>query len=156
MVKAKKVELIMELRQLRKQKQITYQHIADVTEQNGEAVSLSTIKKVFNEKELFDHDYNTILRPISDALMEPGDDDSLEIKVLQTRLSIKDEVIRQLQERLAAKDNKYRDREEFYKEQIDFYKDQIRFKDDQIKRFAANIDRKDAMLRKYIEGDITE
>ena len=38
-------------------------------------------------------------------------------------------------------------------EQIEFYKDQIKFKDEQIKRFAENIDRKDAMLRKFFTKD---
>lgn len=47
MLNAKKVEFIDELKELRKEKGISYQQIADETEANGEAVSLSTIKHVF-------------------------------------------------------------------------------------------------------------
>lgn len=50
MVNAKKLELINELKALRLEKNITYQEIADCTEANGEAVSLSTIKMVFSER----------------------------------------------------------------------------------------------------------
>lgn len=53
---AKKLEFIEELKALRKEKGITYQQIADETEVNGEAVSLSTIKHVFSDKYSHDHD----------------------------------------------------------------------------------------------------
>lgn len=150
MVNTKKWELIAELRQLRDKKGITYQQIVDSTTAIGQPVSLSTVKKVFNEKYEHDYDYNNVLKPIADVLQSPGEEDDLEIKVLQTRLHIKEEIIRQLQERLAAKDYKYKEREEFLKLQIEFYTEQIRFKDDQIKRYQGNIDRKDAMIRKLL------
>ena len=153
MVNAKKLELIAELKELRKEKGITYQEIADRTESNGEAVSLSTIKMVFSNKFQHDHDWNNVLRPIANVLMPPSDEDSLEIKTLQTRVELKDEIIKQLQSRLELKDQKHKDRETFLMEQIDFYKSQIKFKDEQIKRFAENIDRKDAMIRKFIEEE---
>ena len=153
MVNAKKLELIAELKELRKEKGITYQQIADMTEANGEAVSLSTIKMVFSNKFRHDHDYKNVLKPIANVLIPPSDDDSLELKTLQTRLEYKDEIISQLQDRIAAKDQKHRDRETFLMEQIDFYKEQIKFKDEQIKRFAENIDRKDAMLRQFLITD---
>lgn len=150
MVHAKKVELVLELRELRKKKGVTRQQIADATEANGQGVSLSTIKKVFNEKYTHDYDYEHVLKPIADVLLENGDEDNLEVKVLQTRLQIKDEIIKEKNEQLANKENKYREREEFLKMQIEFYKEQIQFKDEQIKRFHTNIDRKDAMIRQLL------
>lgn len=150
MVNAKKVELISELRQLRDKKGITYQQIVDATESIGYPVSLSTVKKVFNDNYTHDHDYNNVLKPIADVLQSPGEEDDLELKVLQTRLQIKEEIIHQLEERLVNKDHKYKEREEFLKMQIEFYTEQIRFKDDQIKRYQGNIDRKDAMIRKLL------
>ena len=42
MLSAKKIEFIEELKELRKERGITYQQIADATEKNGEAVSLSS------------------------------------------------------------------------------------------------------------------
>ena len=154
---AKKLEFIEELKALRKEKGITYQQIADETEVNGEAVSLSTIKHVFSDKYSHDHDWKTVLRPIANVLMPPTEDDDLETRALQTRIELNKEIIKQLQERLETKEQKHKDREEFLIEQIDFYKEQIktkdeqiRFRDKQIKRYEDNIDRKDAMIRELI------
>jgi transcriptional regulator with XRE-family HTH domain len=153
MLNAKKVEFIDELKALRKEKGISYQQIADETEANGEAVSLSTIKHVFSDKYNHDHDWKNVLRPIANVLMPPTEDDDLETRALQTRLELNKEIIKQLQDRIEAKEQKHKDREAFLMEQIAFYKDQIKFKDDEIKRFQENIDRKDAMLRKYLNED---
>lgn len=147
MVNAKKLELIEELKALRLEKGITYQQIADKTAENGEPVSLSTIKLVFSDKHNHDHDYNNVLKPISDVLTPPSDDDTLELKVLQTRLELKEEMINQYQERLYNRDKKQKDREAFYMQQIDFLQAQINFKDEQIKHHNEAMDRKDAALR---------
>ena len=153
MLNAKKTEFIEELKELRDQKGITYQQIADETEKNGEAVSLSTIKHVFSDKYNHDHSWELTLRPIANVLMPPSEDDDLETRALQTRLELNKEIIKQLQSRIDAKEQKHKDRESFLMEQISFYKDQIKFKDDEIKRFQDNIDRKDAMLRKFLSED---
>lgn len=150
-VNSKKLELIQELKELRQQKGMTYQQIADKTVENGEGVSLSTIKLVFSDTRSHDHDYNNVLKPIANAL---SDEDTLEIKVLQTRLSLKDEIISQLRDRLARKEQRHRDQEAMLLEQLAFYRDEVKFKSEEIKRFQQNIDRKDAMLRKYLmDGD---
>lgn len=150
MLSAKKLKFIEELKQLREEKGITYQQIVDETEKNGEPVSLSTVKHVFNDKYDYDHDWKAILAPIANVLIPPSEDDNLEVKTLQTRLELNKEIIKQLNSRLESKESKFKDREMFYKEQIEFYKDQISFKDDQIKRYQENIDRKDAMIRSLL------
>lgn len=153
MVNAKKLELIEELKKLRQQKNLTYQQIADMTEENGCPVSLSTIKLVFSNKRNHDHDYNNVLKPIADVLSPPAHEDQLEIKILQTRLELKDEIINQLQDRIAKKDSKHKNREEFFIDQLQFYKEQIQFKDSQIKRLNEAIDRKDRMIRQKLIED---
>ena len=153
MVNEKKLELIEELKALREEKGITYQEIADRTAEIGCPVSLSTIKHVFNDRYNHNHDYNNVLRPIADVLSPPADDDQLEIKILQTRLELKDEIIRQLQNRLNMKEQKHKDRENLLLELIEFYKEQIIFKDSEIKRYCTNIDRKDSILRKLMFED---
>lgn len=153
MLSAKKSEFIEELKELRKEKGITYQQIVDETEKNGEGVSLSTVKHVFSDKYNHDHDWKNVLRPIANVLMPPSEDDNLETRALQTRLELNKEIIKQLQERIDNKEQKHKDREAFLMEQISFYKDQIKFKDEEIKRFQDNIDRKDAMLRKFLSDD---
>ena len=150
MVNAKKQELIEELKALRIEKGYTYQQIADETELMGCPVSLSTVKLVFSDKRSHNHDYNNILRPIADVLSSPSADDTLEIKTLQTRLELKEEIIKQYQLRIENKDKKYKDRESFYMQQIEFLQNQINFKDSEIKRLTENIDRKDATIRYYL------
>ena len=93
MVNETKLELIDELKALREKKEITYQEIADRTLENGTPVSLSTIKHVFSDKYNHNHDYKNVLKPIADVLSPPADDDQLEMKVLQTRLELKEEII---------------------------------------------------------------
>ena len=153
MVNEKKLELIDELKALREEKGVTYQEIADRTATNGTPVSLSTIKHVFNDRYSHDHDYNNVLKPIADVLSPPTDDDELATRILQTRLELKEEIIDQLQSRLAAKEQKHKDREDFLREQLEFYRDQIEFKDSQIKRLNLAIDRKDEMIRRHLIED---
>lgn len=152
MLQHKKRELIEELKRLRIEKDYTYQYIADKTEENGEGVSLSTIKLIFSDRDSHDHDYNKILKPIANVLL-PFNEDDLEAQTVQTMLDYKNEIIRQLQERIERKELKYKEREQFLMEQLSFYKEQIKFKDSQIKRLNESIDRKDAMIRKYLIDD---
>lgn len=147
MVNAKKTELISELKALRIERGITYQQIADKTEENGHPVSLSTIKLVFSDKHNHDHDYNNVLKPISDVLTPPSDDDTLELKVLQTRLELKEEIINQYQNRLENKDKKHKDREIFYMNLIEHLQEEISFKNEQIKHHNEAMDRKDATIK---------
>ena len=156
MVHAKKTELINELKALRLEKGITFQEIADKTEVNGEPVSLSTIKKVFSDRYNHDHDYNHVLKPIANVLSPASENDSLEVRTLQTRLELKEEIINQYQERLDSKDKKYKDRELFYMKQIDFLQNQIAFKDEQIKHHYETIDRKDNLIRELLVDNNNE
>jgi len=154
LVSAKKDELVEELKKLRKEKGLSYQEIARLTEENGEAVSLSTIKLVFSDKHNHNHDYQKVLKPIADVLSPPSDNDSLEIRTLQTRLDLKEEIIKQYQDRLVAKEQKYKDREAFYMQQIEFLQSQISFKDEQIRHHNEAMDRKDAFIKSLIaNGD---
>lgn len=66
-------ELILELKQLRQEQGLTYQDIVSQCEAHGEAVSLSTVKRVFakgSESGFFRSD--TTLRPIARVLRGPG------------------------------------------------------------------------------------
>jgi transcriptional regulator with XRE-family HTH domain len=147
LVNTKKQELIEELKVLRIEKGFTYQQIADETELRGCPVSLSTVKLVFSDKHNHNHDYNNVLKPIAEVLSSPSEDDTIEIKTLQTRLELKDEIISQLQSRIDAKDKKNKDREQFYMQQIEFLQAQIKFKDEQIRHHNEAMDRKDATLK---------
>lgn len=147
MVNAKKLELIEELKELRIQKGMTYQQIFDEIEKRGDSVSLSTIKLVFSDSRNHNHDYKNVLRPIADVLNSPSDDDTLELKVLQTRLDIKEEMINDYQARLDNKDIKFKQREQFYMNTIEHLQKEIEFKNEQIRHHSEAMDRKDGLIR---------
>lgn len=143
---SEKMKFIQEIRDLKDLKKVSCQYIADKTEENNEKVSLSTVKNVFDAKKNHNYDYNNTLIPIYNALVDRNDNDDPIIKILNTRLEIKKETIRQLESRLELKDLKHKDREEFYMQQIEFLQAQIKFKDEQIKHHNESIDRKDAVI----------
>lgn len=158
MVNAKKQELIEELKALRIEKGYTYQQIADETELRGCPVSLSTVKLVFSNKRNHNHDYANILKPIADVLSSPAEDDALELKTLQTRLELKDEVIKQYESRLEKKELKHKDRERFLmdlindlRKDINDLREEIKFKNEQIRHHNEAMDRKDKALKELYD-----
>lgn len=66
----KKEAVLKQLKSLRKTKNISYQDIVDGTEKIGEAVSMSTVKRVFSESsKASDFRYATTIRPIVRLVM---------------------------------------------------------------------------------------
>ena len=153
---AEQLKFIEELRELKDQKKMTFEQIVEKTEENGEGVSLSTVKSVFSRDKKHNHDYNNTLLPIFNALSEREDTDDPIIHILLTRLEIKNEAIRQLEERLETKDRKHKDREQFYMNVIDHLQKEITFKNEQIKHHNEAMDRKDATLKELYTRLIEE
>lgn len=59
-------EIIMELRQVREEKGLSYGDISDLLEQNGDHVSKSTISRIFSENSTdTNFSYDEIIRPIA-------------------------------------------------------------------------------------------
>lgn len=151
---AEQLKLITELKQLKKLKKMTLQQIADQTKENGEEVSLSTVKLVFSDEIKHNHDYSNTLVPIFNALCPVSENDDIVVKTLRTKLEIKLEIIdqlkgniKQLEERLEIKDAKYKDREQFFIDMIDDLRKEIAFKNEQIRHHNNAMDRKDATIK---------
>lgn len=154
-MKAKEQSIIDHLKKVKDEKQLTFQEIANITEANGEAVSLSCIKKVFSPNDPHVHDYRRTIRPIARAILGEVDDEVTgsyqaineykEFIIEQQELQIK-----LLLEQKEASSKKHKDREAFFIDQLAFYKEQIMFKDSQIKRLNEAIDRKDRMIRERL------
>lgn len=67
---SEKQELLQKLRIARETKGLSYQDIVDITEENGEAVSLSTVKRIFQkDSDLDDFRYHQTVRPIVRAVL---------------------------------------------------------------------------------------
>ena len=63
-------ELMSKLRDAKEAKNLSYQRIADLTEENGEAVSSTTVKRVFQkDSDLENFRYNNTIRPIVRAVL---------------------------------------------------------------------------------------
>lgn len=148
---AEQLKFIEELRDLRELKKITYEQIVERTEENGERVCLSTVKSVFSGEKKHNHDYNNTLLPIFNALSDHDGEDNPYVQILQTRLEIKNEAIRQLEERLETKDRKAKDREKFYMNVIEHLQSEITFKNEQIKHHNEAMDRKDKELKEVYD-----
>lgn len=157
-VKEKSKNIIEHLKKVKEEKGITFQEISDMTADNHEYVSVSTIKNVFSDKNKHAPDYNKTIKPIARVLIGNIDDNVYPIAGSYAAINeYKDVIIEQLNAEIAnlkaqkeSTSDKHRERERFLMDQIDFYKDQIKFKDSEIKRLSANIDRKDAMIKKLL------
>lgn len=67
---AEGLELMEKLRDAKKAKNLSYQDIVDITEANGEAVSPSTVRRLFQEEaKLEDFRYHQTVRPIIRAVL---------------------------------------------------------------------------------------
>lgn len=65
-----KKELLEKLRIAKDAKALSYQDIVDITEENGEAISLSTVKRMFQkESNLDDFRYHQTVRPVVRAVL---------------------------------------------------------------------------------------
>lgn len=110
---SKKEEVLRQLRIMRKVKKMSYQDIVDATESIGSAVSMSSVRRVFDERfHADDFKYDTTLRPIVRVVMgiepefheEPQTlpEATANVEGLVAVVDYKDSTIDRLQTELAA------------------------------------------------------
>ena len=115
----KKQELLAKLRAARDAKGLSYQDIVDLTEENGEAISLSTVKRVFaKESNIEDFRYSQTIRPIIRAVigmneeieppeqaptLEEAKQDYAAIEVLKAVVDHKSEMLKRAEEEAQKK-----------------------------------------------------
>ena len=144
-------DVILKLKEVRLEKNLSFDKILALMEQNGEFVSKSTLSRVFadgSEEKSFR--YDETLRPIANALLdietyEPDDDpDTLAFKsILRLKMSVIDEnskqisnlkeQIKEVAEREKMKyHEKLEEETEKFQRSLDFVKNQIELKDKRI------------------------
>lgn len=105
-MRAKKEEVLRQLKTARKAKGLSYQDIVDGTEEIGMAVSLSTVKRVFAENsDAADFRWDTTLRPIARVVLGMDNDEEpqtleearVEVSGLTAVVDYKDALIRKLE-----------------------------------------------------------
>lgn len=68
-------DILAKLREAKEAKGLSYQDIVDITEQNKEYVSLSTVKRIFaKDADVSDFRYNQTIRPIVRAVLGLDED----------------------------------------------------------------------------------
>lgn len=142
MLQQKIAEIITKLKKVREDNGLSYQRIAELVEQNGGNVSLSTVKRVFEDgSEAYGFQYENTLKPIADAVLgiytasEAASPD--EADALKAIIDYKSDKITELTARLEQT-------EESYRRRLDFLKDQIALKD-------KRIDRRDDMIERLLD-----
>ena len=136
--------IIAKVKKVRDDNGLTCQAIHDLVQKNGVDVSLSTIKRIFEDgSETYGFQYESTLKPVVDAILGIYDDDLKaatpdEADAMKAIIDYKSDRITELEAQLQRC-------EESYKRRIDFLKTQISLKDERI-------DRRDAMIEKLLDA----
>lgn len=146
-------DIILQLKEVRKEKNLSLQNIMDMMQKNGDYISKATLSRILAEgSENTKFKYNETIRPIAKALLDIEhieDEDTLDIKTMKLLLKYKIDKIKDLesqlvelkaqlslsQEKFNERIEKERSRHErsidFLKHQIDLKDKRMDFKDEQ-------------------------
>lgn len=133
-------EIILNLKQIRKESEITLPRLMEMIERNGDYVSMSTLRRVFAEgSEVVHFRYEDTIQPIAKVLLHLDDDeqgdvsDTETIQALKHIISVKNDLIDDLRSQIEEMKSTYQKR-------ADFLMHQIELKD-------ARMDEKDRLFR---------
>ena len=133
--------IITQLKKVREENGLSYAKIQEMVEKNGDYVSISTIKRVFEDgSESYGYQFENTLKPIATAVLGINNETEVatisEIDALKAIVSYKSDRVTELEARLERT-------EESYRRRLDFLKEQISLKD-------ARIDKRDAMIEQLL------
>lgn len=133
-------DVILKLKEVRLEKQLSFGDILDLMEKNGDFLSKSTLSRVFAEgSEEQSFRYEETIRPIAKALLDIEtieDDDTTDIKAMKSLLKLKIARIEELEALNEKEKNKYHEKlvkeTAHFQGSLDFLKNQIELKDKRI------------------------
>jgi len=158
-------DIIIKLKEVREEKQLSFGDILDLMEKNGDYLAKSTISRVFAEgSEECSFRYDETIRPIAKALLDIEtieETDDMDTKALKALLKYKIERIEELEEQVerletALDKEKIKSHEKLEKERaqsrtsIDFLKDQISLKDKRIDHLLEAVIEKDKQHKEML------
>ena len=154
-------EIILKLKEVRKEKDLSYGDILDLMEKNGDFVSKSTISRIFQDgSEELSFRYEETIRPIAKALLDIEtieDNDDVDVQAMKSLLQYKIqriEELEQLETKLDKEKIKYHEKMEHERAQwsrsIEFLKEQISFKDKRIDVLLEAVQMKDARFEELL------
>ena len=157
--------LILQLKQVRQEKQLSFGDILDMMEKNNDFVSKSTLSRLFAEgSEDIKFSYEDTLLPVARAILDTDhieEDDNDDVRALKSLIQYNTQTIkntRQEIERLEAEHNKVmldihnkidHERAE-WSESIAFLKQQISLKDQRIDQLLAAVTLKDSQYQELL------
>ena len=143
-------DIIIRLKEVRKERNLSYGDILEMMEKNNDFVSKSTLSKLFADGSE-DHPekfrYENTLRPIANAILDMEtieETDGMDIQALKAILKYKIERIKELEtmldhEKLKHHEKLDKEREQFQRS-LDFLKTQVDLKDKRIDQLLdANV-----------------
>ena len=158
-------DLIIQLKSVREEKNLSYNDILSLMEQNGDFLSKSTISRVFADgSEDLSFRYEETIRPIANALLDIEtleDTDSIDTKAMKTILQYKSKRINELEQQveqlslaLANEKIKYHEKldeeRSIFNDRIDFLKEQVAYKDKRMDMLLGWVDEKDAQNKEML------
>ena len=149
-------DIIVKLKEVRKEKDLSFGDILNLMEANGDYLSKSTLSRVFAEgsEDSTSFKYEETIRPIAKALLDIEtieETDNMDVQAMKSLLKYKIQVIEDqekqidnLKAELNTEKLKYHEKldkeREKYQKSLDFCRKQIDFKDERIDHLLATID----------------
>ncbi len=158
-------EIILKLKDVRNEKDLSYGDILELMEQNGDYLSRSTISRVFQDgSENLSFRYEETIRPIAKALLDIEtieDSDNIDVRAMKSLLQYKISRIEELEQEIeqikASFDKerlKYHEKMEQEREQwsrsIEFLKNQVSLKDKRIDVLLEAVQAKDSKFEEVL------
>jgi hypothetical protein len=151
-------EIILKLKEVRIEKELSLNDIVDLVEKNGDFVSRSSVQRVFADgSENVTFKYDETIRPIANALLDIDrieTEDDLDTQALKILLQYKNQRIQELEQLLDKEKLKYHEKLEKEREQsrksIEFLKEQVAYKDKRMDLLLESVDKKDKRLEELI------
>ena len=147
-------ELIIQLKEVRKEKKWSFGKIMKELEKNDVYISKSTLSRVFaegSENETFRFDET--IRPIANILLDVDtieETDDLDVKALKLLLKQKNQIIDQLQRQIeddkALTLQKVEEERQKNAQFVEFLQEQLAYKDKRMDEFMESVKVKDAQL----------
>lgn len=159
-------DLIIQLKEVREEKGLSYNDILLLMEKNGDYLSKSTISRVFSEgSEDLSFRYEETIRPLAKVLLDIEtieDDDNLDTRAMKSLLKYKIQRIEELEKQVEKLDcdivkiklsnhEKMEAEREVYNRRVEFLKNQIELKDKRMDQLLEAIFIKDKLYNELLE-----
>lgn len=151
-------DIIIKLKAVRLEKDLSYNDILALMEKNGDYLSRSTLSRLFREGSEDDtFDYENTIRPIAEAILDIDtieETDDMDIQAMKTLLRYKRKRIEELEAMLEKEKldgyRKVEEEREHSRKSIEFLKEQVAYKDKRIDMLLDSVHKKDELHTKML------